>query len=448
MHGELIGEDQDFGRVSTDSRTLQAGDLFVALTGPNFDGHDFVDVAARQGAVGAIVSRRVDVDVAQIVVTDTLAALQSAGAAWRLQFQIPVVAVAGSNGKTTTKEMLAHLLAGGGPCHATRGTLNNHIGVPLTLLELAPEHVSAVIEIGANHPGEVAALTQLVRPTIGLVTNAGAEHLEGFGDLDGVARAEGELFTHLPADATAVINVDDPYADLWVSMAGDHRVISFGEAANADVSLRRVEVATDGLSQHFECATPRGVLVAKLSLLGRHNVLNALGAVGAALAVGATIEMIAAGLSRMRAVRGRLEMKVASCGARIIDDSYNANPTSLTAGLAVLATQPGQRWLVLGEMAELGALAAAVHAQAGREARLAGVERLFALGRLTQESVAEFGTGAEWFADMATLIAQLETAVHGGVALLIKGSRVNRLERVVDALGARPSDSGVTAVLG
>jgi UDP-N-acetylmuramoyl-tripeptide--D-alanyl-D-alanine ligase len=447
MNGDLIGQDAVFSRVSTDSRSVHPGELFVALVGPNFDGHDFIEAAVRRGAVGVIASRSIHVEVPHIVVADTLEALQRAGAAWRLQFQIPVVAVAGSNGKTTTKEMLAHLLAGRGPCHATRGTLNNHIGVPLTLLDLAAEHVSAVIEIGANHPKEVEALTRLVSPTIGLVTNAGAEHLEGFGDLDGVARSEGELFEQLPSEAVAVINADDPYADLWTSMAGSRRVIRFGTSPDADVRLKHVEATADRAGQRFTCETPQGVLVAELRLLGLHNVLNALGAVGAALAAGATLAMIADGLSRMRPVRGRLDVKKASCGALIIDDTYNANPSSFTAGLSVLTEQSGEPWLVLGEMAELGPTAADVHAAAGREARLAGVTRLFAVGAPCRETVAAFGAGGEWFSDVPAMIERLLAVARHDASILVKGSRVNRLERVVDALTVRLPDMPTSAAV-
>ncbi|MCX7055723.1 MAG: UDP-N-acetylmuramoyl-tripeptide--D-alanyl-D-alanine ligase [Proteobacteria bacterium] len=441
MAGVLHGDDASFTAVSTDSRSIAAGELFVALSGPNFDGHDFVATAVARGAAGVVVTRRMAVDVPQIVVADTLRALQDAAAAWRTQFPIPVVAVAGSNGKTTTKEMIAAILSAHGPCLSTRGTLNNHIGVPLTLLRLDRQHATAVIEIGANHPGEVAALMPLVQPTVGIVTNAGAEHLEGFGDLEGVARAEGELFAGLHSGATAVINVDDPYAPLWRSMSVATRELGFGLAANADFRLDG-EVQSSGPAgsvQEFQMATPAGATIVRLGLAGRHNVQNALGAAAAAFAVGANIDgvdvaSIAAGLGRMQPVRGRLEVKLAPSGARVIDDSYNANPSSLSAGLDVLATQSGERWLVLGDMAELGEAAAEAHRAAGREARGAGVSRLFAVGSLTADAVREFGDGAEWFGDSDALATRVAPLLRHDVTVLVKGSRVNRLERVVAAL--------------
>jgi UDP-N-acetylmuramoyl-tripeptide--D-alanyl-D-alanine ligase len=436
MHGRLVGVDAGFGAVSTDSRAIGRGELFVALSGPNFDGHDFVAAAAQRGAAAAVVARPLDVALTQIVVDDPLAALQRAAAAWRQVFDIPVVAVAGSNGKTTTKEMIATVLATRGPCHATRGTLNNHIGVPLTLLGLDAHHVSAVIEVGANHPGEVAALVALVKPTVGLVTNAGAEHLEGFGTLDGVARAEGEMFAGLSSDATAVLNADDPYASLWRTMSRAGRCVSFGTDATADCraggTVRTAGPA--GLSQRFEIVMADGSIDVQIELAGRHNVLNALGAAAAAHAAGADLVQIRDGLGRMRAVRGRLEVKATSGGACLIDDSYNANPSSLSAGLEVLASLPGERWLVLGDMGELGEAASAAHLTAAVEARAAGVTRLYALGTLTRATVEAFGAGAESFADATELQLRLAAELHSGVSVLVKGSRSNRLERVVDFL--------------
>lgn len=438
MGGTLSGADSAFGAVSTDSRSLNAGDLFVALVGPNFDGHDFVGAAAERGAVAAVVSRRVAGSLPQILVEDTLRALQRAAESWRAQFHIPVVAVAGSNGKTTTKELIATILAAQGPCLSTRGTLNNHIGVPQTLLGLEARHTSAVIEIGANHPGEVAALVPLVRPTVGLVTNAGAEHLEGFGDLDGVARAEGELFAGLEPGATALINADDAYAGLWTEMSRAARRVTFGFAPGADFralgAFRRSGPAE--IVQEFELVSPAGHATVRLALAGRHNVVNALGAAAAGFAAGTPLPDIAAALARMRPVKGRLQPHPGLNGAQLIDDSYNANPSSLSAGLEVLAGFPGERWLVLGDMNELGGQSRDAHVTAGREARERGVTRLFAVGSLTPESVGAFGPGGEWFADAGALASHLRTLLSPGVTVLVKGSRSNRLERVVEALRA------------
>jgi UDP-N-acetylmuramoyl-tripeptide--D-alanyl-D-alanine ligase len=436
MQGELVGDDCVFGQVSTDSRTVSSGQMFIALSGPNFDAHDFVSVAAERGAVGAVVSRHLPISIPQIVVGDTLVALQLAGAAWRAQFSIPVIAVAGSNGKTTTKEMIASILGQLGPCHATPGTLNNHIGVPLTLLALEVSHATAVIEIGANHPGEVAALTALVKPTIGLVTNAGAEHLEGFGDLEGVAHAEGELFVGLGPEATAIINADDPYAGLWASMVGARAVAFFGKDMAANVRLLGAVRTLSASVQEFECDTPKGLISIRLSLAGHHNVINALGAVSAALVAGASIDHVATGLATMRPVKGRLDVKTGSSGACVIDDSYNANPSSFNAALTVLERQPTEKWLVLGAMGELGETGHEAHREAGRAARSAGVQRLFGIGALARDAVDAFGDQSEWFATADALIERLHGQLHPGLTVLVKGSRFNRLERVVEALCA------------
>jgi UDP-N-acetylmuramoyl-tripeptide--D-alanyl-D-alanine ligase len=444
MGGTLVGAEAPFAGVSTDSRTLRPGELFVALAGPNFDGHDYVGAAAQRGAAGAVVARRLPLAVAQIVVADPLAALQRAAAAWREQFALPLVAVAGSNGKTTTKELIAAILGEAGPCHATRGNLNNHIGVPLTLLELDTRHQSAVVEIGANRAGDVAGLVALVRPTVGILTNAGAEHLEGFGDLDGVARAEGELYAGLAAGATAIINHDDAYRELWVGMSRAARRYSFGLAPGADFSARDVaqHVAGGSLWQAFELLTPAGPVAVRIALAGLHNVVNALGAAAAAHAAGAQPAAIAAGLGKARAVRGRLQMRSGRAGARLLDDSYNANPSSLAVALDVLGALGGERWLVLGDMAELGCETRAAHRAAGQQARAAGVSRLYAVGEATPEAVQAFGPGAEWFADTAALAERVRALLAPGVTVLIKGSRRNRLETVVGALLAADDPAG------
>jgi UDP-N-acetylmuramoyl-tripeptide--D-alanyl-D-alanine ligase len=442
--GRLQGVDRDYGAVSTDSRTLSKGELFVALKGPRFDGHDFIDAVAGAGAAGAIVSRlalRGD-SLPQIVVADTIAALTALARAWRNQFDIPIVGVGGSNGKTTVKEMIAAILGQSptAPCLATRGNLNNHIGVPLTLLRLDASHRSAVVEMGANRRGDVAELAAVARPTVGLITNAGAEHLEGFGDLEGVARGEGEMVATLPKDGVAVINADDTYAPLWRRLSGARRVVSFGLGAAADFHAADISqsIAHGEFALNFTLQVVGVGHLVKLSLAGRHNVTNALAAAAAAHCAGADIPAIVAGLESVRAVSGRLELKRARCGAWLIDDSYNANPSSVRVALEVLAELPGTRWIVLGDMAELGGIAELYHSQAGAAARQHGVTRLFATGPLSAHAAQAFGTGAEWFPDVEALIhrmnAELATAETTGVTVLIKGSRMNRLERVVAAL--------------
>jgi UDP-N-acetylmuramoyl-tripeptide--D-alanyl-D-alanine ligase len=423
--------------VCTDTRTLARGELFVALRGPRFNGNEFVAQAHAAGAAGAVVDTPQVTPLAQVIVAESEAALARAAQQWRGRFDIPVIGVAGSNGKTSTKEMTAAILARSGACLATRGNLNNHIGVPLTLLRLGPEHRSAVIEMGANQSGDVAALAELAAPTIGLITNAGAEHLEGFGTLEGAARAEGEMVEALPAAGTAVINADDPYAPLWRGLTRA-KVVDFGMSASASWRAEDLhcEVDTQGFKTRFTLVSPLGRAAVMLELAGRHNVMNALGAAAAAAAAGATLEHIVAGLAVVRAVPGRLQFKRALSGAWLIDDSYNANPSSVRAGIEVLAQLDGKKWLVLGDMAELGDFAQESHAEIGAFARAHGVERLFATGALTVGTVESFGAGGEWFPDAQALSAALVASANSGVRMLVKGSRMNRLERVVEALTA------------
>ena len=433
--GTLNGADRGYSGVSTDTRTLKAGELFVALRGPRFNANDFVAAAETAGAAAAVVDTRVDRPLPQIVVPDTQAALSMSAAAWRAQYSMPVVGVAGSNGKTTVKEMIAAILERSGPTLATRGNLNNHIGVPLTLHRLDATHRFAVVEIGANRAGEVADLVKLARPTVGLITNAGAEHLEGFGSLEGVARAEGEMVAGLDETATAVINADDEFAALWRDMARG-RVSTFGVASSADFSASDIHTAIDatGFVTRFKLRAPAGIMPVELHLAGGHNVLNALCASAAATAAGASLDEVRAGLATMRPVPGRLQFKTAPSGAWIVDDSYNANPSSMKAGIEVLESVDARRWLVMGDMGELGSFADESHGEIGRFARNHRVDRLFATGRLSQLSVEAFGSGGEWYSDTDALARAVNAELTREVCVLVKGSRSNRLERVVEAL--------------
>jgi UDP-N-acetylmuramoyl-tripeptide--D-alanyl-D-alanine ligase len=380
--GRLLGADAAFDGVSIDSRTLTRGQIYLALRGERFDGHAFVAAAAQKGAVGAIVEQAGESGLPQVVVPDTQAALSALAACWRRRMQALVLGVGGRNGKTTTKELLASILAGAGPTLATRGNLNNHIGVPLTLLRLEPGHRFAVIEIGANHPGEIAALAAIAAPSIALVTNAGDEHLEGFGDLAGVAHAEGEMFAALPADGTAVINADDPFHELWRTMARGGSIVRFGIESPAEVRASAIHgrIEAGAFVTVFTLGIAGEQARVRLALAGRHNVLNALGAAAAAHAAGCALPAIVAGLERTQAVAGRLQLKPGPRGSWLIDDSYNANPSSVRAGIDVLCSLPGEHWLVLGEMAELGNLSESSHIGVGDYARRAGITRLFAMG--------------------------------------------------------------------
>ena len=426
------GGDVEFCGVSTDSRTTQPGALFVALRGPNFDGHEFVGSAQERGAAAALVERAPDASIPYILARNPVRAFGDLAAVWRSRFwDLIPVAITGSNGKTTVKEMVAAILGNVAPVAATRGNLNNEIGVPLTLCDLDATHRTAVVELGANHRGEIAGLTSLVRPSVGVITQCAPAHLEGFGSIEGVARAKGELFENMPGDAVAVVNADDPFASLWRELAGRRRCISFGAGADADVRARPVCQAG---RERVALETPAGGVEVRLALPGVHNALNAGAAAAAAYAAGASLDAIREGLCAVRPAKGRLQSKRGPRGAEIIDDTYNANPVSLQAGLDVLGTKPPPRWLVLGDMAELGPEGAVLHAGAGRSARRHGVERLLAVGELSAEAARAFGDGALHFKDCASLVERLRNELPDGATVLVKGSRSMVMERVVDAL--------------
>ena len=432
--GRLHGDDRAFSGVGTDTRALEPKQLFVALRGARFDGHAFAAAAAAAGAAGALVDHAVDAPLPQVVVDDTLVALTRYASAHRAGFTGPVVGVTGSNGKTSVKEMTAAILRRGGPVLATRGNLNNHIGVPLTLLGLDAAQHAAVVELGANHPGEIAALAATARPTVGVVTNAGPAHLEGFGDVAGVARAKGELFAALPADGVAVINAADAHAPTWRALAAHCTRVEFALDADADYAAQSAGVrVTEAGGQAFELTTPVGDIDVELPVPGLHNVANALAAAAAAIAAGASLADVRGALAALAPVAGRLRTRRARGGARVIDDTYNANPASLDAALGVLARAAGRRWLVLGDMGELGAQREALHAAAGARARATGIERLFALGPLAAVAADAFG-GGECFSDAAALGARVAAELAPDVTVLVKGSRSMRLERVVAAL--------------
>lgn len=431
LHVALQDADARYLRVVTDSRALQAGDLFVALKGEHFDAHNFVAEAATKGAVGAIVSSKVDAPIAQLVVPDTLLALQALAASWRADFDLPLIGVTGSNGKTTTKQLLASVFAARGPVLATEGNLNNHIGVPLTLAKLRADHRTAVVEMGASNSGEIALLAKLAQPSVGIVTQAGDAHLEGFGSREGVARAKGELFSALN-DGVAVINADDAYAGLWKKLAGDNRIVSFGFAAHAQVRAEDLLSTPDG--NRFTLLTPDGSTTVNLPLPGRHNIANALAAAAAGHALGLSVAAIADGLQKVEPPKGRVVIHSTATGARLIDDTYNANPSSLAAAMALLAKEPGQRVLVLGDMAELGPTADELHARAGIEAKALGLNALFTLGARSAHAAKTFGIGGKAFTTLDELIEALRPQLRVLTTVLVKGSRSARMERVVAAL--------------
>ncbi len=441
MNGRLFGDDREFTGVSTDTRTLAAGDLFIALRGPNFDGADYLDRAAEQGAVAAVVSERRESVLPQIEVADTKLALGQLGATWRDRQDVMLVAITGSNGKTTLKEMTRAILERVAPTLATAGNLNNDIGMPLMLTRLDVTHRYAVIEMGANHAGEIAYLTGLAKPNVVALSNAGPAHLEGFGSIEGVARAKGEILSGTPRPRAAVLNADDDYFEYWKEVASDLRVLSFGIDAAADVRATNIELGPTG--SRFTLELPEaGTVDVELSLSGEHNVRNACAAAAIAAALSIDPQTIADGLAAVAPVGGRLATVAGRLGSSLIDDSYNANPTSAVAAASILAGFEGTTIFVLGDMGELGADAERMHRETGEAIRTAGVDRLLAVGPLSRAAVDGFGEGAEWFETVESLTDRAADLLGSNVTVLVKGSRAAGMERVVTALAEMPRAAG------
>lgn len=432
MHGILKGEDVTFRGVSTDTRSLRPGELFVALHGPNFDGAAFLEQAAKSNAAGAVVAQKFDAELPTIVVDDTMKALGELAASWAAQMPATVIGITGSNGKTTLKELLASCLSMNAETLATHGNLNNEIGVPLMLLRMSDRHRYAVIEMGANHPGEIGYLSALASPKIVAITNAAPAHLEGFGSVEGVAKAKGEILTGSPRPASAILNADDDYFEFWKSEAGDSEVISFGLSAEADVRASHIAPTDDG--SEFTLHMPDMQLDVRLALAGKHNVLNACAAAAIASTLGIGETQIRKGLESVAPVGGRLQSVESASGAVLFDDSYNANPVSVQAAAEFLAAQDGESWLVLGDMAELGGDAELLHAHTGWVIREAGVTNLLATGPLSQKTVESFGEGGRWFESIDGLNNELQRRISEGDVVLVKGSRSMGMERVVQAL--------------
>ena len=442
MQGEWRGPALDVTGVYSDTRTAMPGALFFALTGPRFDGHDFVAAAVAAGAAAAVIERR---ELARfrglpvIAVDDPRRALGALAGDWRRRMSATVLAITGSNGKTTVKTMLASILRQSAPVLATPGNLNNDIGLPLTLCGLTQAHRFAVLEMGANQVGDIARLTAIAAPDVGLVNNAGPAHLEGFGSLNGVARAKGELYEGLPEQGVAVINADDVYAEQWCAGAGRRRIMRFGAAGRADCTVTGQLPAAPGqpLTLTIDAESWR----VTLRHPGRHNAMNALAAAAMAHAVGVSGEHIVRGLAAAAPVGGRLLCRPGPAGAHIYDDSYNANPASVQAGIAALRALPGATWVVLGDMAELGETAEYWHQALGQFARREGVARLFTIGALSRLTATAFGDAAQHFEQRDALIAALRSQLGAGINCLIKGSRSAGMERVVKALTGAAVDS-------
>lgn len=434
LEARLIGADASFDGVSIDSRAIQPGQLFIALTGPRFDGHDYLNDVAGKGAVAALVEREVaDSALPQLLVKDTRQALGQLGALNRAAFTQPVAAVTGSSGKTTVKEMLASILRTRGPVLATRGNLNNDLGVPLTLIELAPEHTSAVIELGASRLGEIAYTVGLTKPHVAILNNAGTAHVGEFGGPEKIVEAKGEIIEGLAADGIAVLNLDDKAFGIWKTRAAGRQVLTFA-LSNSEANFHASDLATDARGcPAFNLHTPEGSERVQLNLLGTHNVANALAAAAAAHALGVSLFGIATGLGAVQPVKGRTVAQLAKNGMRVIDDTYNANPTSMCAAVDILAGFSGRTVLVLGDIGELGDWAKQGHRDVGEYAR-GKVSALYAVGPNMVHAVNAFGEQAQHFGTQAELIQALAAEQDTNTTILIKGSRSAAMENIVAAL--------------
>lgn len=442
--GELVGADLEFHAVGTDTRNNLSNTLYIALRGEHFDGHAFIADAAAAGAVAALVDRHAHLEAPAgfplLRVDDTRLALGALSHHWRLKFDIPVIGVTGSNGKTTVKEMCAAILSawasslGLDPATgvlATQGNLNNDIGLPQMLLRLRDTHRAAVFEMGMNHPGEIAYLAGLAEPTVAVVNNAQRAHLEGMGEVMAVAREKGQIYGALDDAGVAIVNADDAHASYWRDLNADRRVITFGLRADADVSAAhsmlafgsRVTLSAFGEKREF-----------KLSVPGQHNVRNATAAAAATLAAGVPLNVVVTGLTGYNGTKGRLQVKRTAYGAVVLDDTYNANPDSVRAGIDVLAATPGGKVLVLGDMGEIGDISAQCHDEIGGYAKSQGVDRLLALGEHSVVAVRNFGSGGEHFENVDDLVSALRAMLAPDMVVLVKGSRFMKMERVVAAI--------------
>jgi UDP-N-acetylmuramoyl-tripeptide--D-alanyl-D-alanine ligase len=433
LSGRRIGADVTFRQISTDTRTLRPDDLYVALIGDNFDGNDYVDQAFERGACAAVVSRMLNLQLPHIVVQDTTIALGELARMNRLASTAKVVAVTGSQGKTTVKEMIGKILSQNGDVLLTRANLNNQIGVPLTLLELEPHHEYAVIELGASRPGDIAYTVGLACPQVSVLTNAAATHLEGFGDLQGVVRSKGEIIAGLEQGGIAVLNSDAPYFSQWSDIAKERAVVSFGFNDSADFRARDISIDA-GVGSGFSLHTPMGKVHINLKLQGLHNVSNALASAAASMTAGATLIQVKSGLEKMSPVPGRLHQIEGPRNSVLIDDSYNASPASARAAIDVLAEFPGTRVLIMGDMGELGDLAQSAHRDLGYYAREKGIDFVWTIGVLSALIAEGFGKNSSHFQTQETLVKRALDTLDSDFAVLVKGSRSASMNEVVKQL--------------
>ncbi|MBL4637814.1 MAG: UDP-N-acetylmuramoyl-tripeptide--D-alanyl-D-alanine ligase [Proteobacteria bacterium] len=415
-----------------DSRKVETGNLFIALAGEHVDGHDYLAEARSAGASAALVSQLQDDDLPQLLVKDVVSAFGQIAAHWRQQCAVKVVAITGSNGKTTVKEMLASILGQNGKVLATQGNLNNELGVPLTLARLDKNDDYAVIEMGASQMGDIASLVAIAQPDIALINNVAPAHLEGFGDVDGVAKAKGEIFADLGPDGIGIINTDMPYVDNWKQVLADKKVISFALENDADITAQDIQL--DTASSHFMVELGKQFHYINLPLTGLHNVANALAAISVSDALNIPASAMEKGLAAMKGVPHRLQLRAGLNQSQLVDDTYNANPASYKQALASLQTFSGEHWLVLGDFGELGSESKQLHQQMGEDAKQAGIQRLFAIGENSQFAAQSFGEGAVHFEDMKQLQQQLQQELTREITCLIKGSRFMQLDKLADVL--------------
>ena len=436
VDGKLLGENLAVSSFSIDTRTLSPADLYIAIKGQNFDGHDFIGKAEIAGASALLVQTECDTRLPQIIVRDSHLALAELAGAWKKKVAVKTVAVTGSNGKTTVKEMIAAVLSVSSTVLFTKGNLNNDIGVPLTLLRLHEKDQFAVVEMGANHSGEIEYSSRYAQADVAVITNVGAAHIEGFGSIEGVAKAKGEIIAGLGPKGVAVLNKDDDFFALWQQIAKDRKVVSFGLDQTADVTAKEVQsgVENNEFVTRFVLSSAGEEIDINLALAGKHNVINALAAAACCLNLGINLAQIKQGLEKMQPVIGRLQPLVGKKGELVIDDTYNANPSSVKAALAVLVQCKGEPWFVMGALAEMGVDSVKKHKELGELVKSMNVVRLMTIGSDAESTSSAFGDGATFFETQQQLIEYLDQQLKGNEVVLVKGSRSQKMENIVAAL--------------
>ncbi len=436
VDGYLNGADLAVSAVSIDSRTLAKADLYIAIKGKVFDGHAFIDQAEAVGASAVLVAEQSDSELPQIIVKDTHLALAELAGAWKRKIRVKTVGITGSNGKTTVKEMIAAILSINANVLFTKGNLNNDIGVPLTLLKLQDQHQYAVIEMGANHCGEITYSSRYAQPDIAVITNVGAAHIEGFGSIEGIAKAKGEIVKSLGSDGIAVLNRDDQFYNFWRTLAKEKKVVSFGLEKSADITAKDIvfKAKTEGFFTQFILLADGEEIMIELSLAGQHNVINALAAAACCISLGIPLQQIKRGLEIIRPVTGRLQPLKGKKGELIIDDTYNANPSSVKAAVEVLMQCEGKPWFVMGALAEMGTDSVIRHKELGELIKSMKVVRLLTIGSDAESTSSAFGRGATFFKSQQQLISYLQQEMKGNETVLVKGSRSQKMENIVAAL--------------